>query len=325
MEQCSSEIAAEYKANLTQGSLLIDATGGFGVDSYYFAKRNSQIIYIERNEQLVDVVSKNFVALGCENINCLATDCSQFISSFNEQADWIYLDPARRDQANKKTVRFEDCEPNVIELLPELLRVSPNLMIKASPIIDLHYAAESLSPYLYEIHILSIGGECKEVLFLLNKENATPINLVCSNIKKTGNQHFEYYMADEKKAEIDFSLPEAYIYEPNASIMKAGLFRGIASAYCLKKLHKHTHLYTSNEFITNFPGRVFRCKGISKSDKKSLRALLNSKKANISTRNFPLSPDELKKKLGLSDGGEDYLFACTLVDDRKVILVCEKV
>lgn len=325
MEQCSSEIAAEYKANLTQGNLLIDATGGFGVDSYYFSKRNSQIIYIERNEQLVDVVSKNLVALGCGNINCLATDCLQFIRSFNERADWIYLDPARRDHANKKTVRFEDCEPNVLDLLEDLFRISPNLLVKASPIIDLHYAAESLAPYLSEIHVLAINGECKEVLFLLNSNAAARVKLVCCNIKKNGLETFEYYMDDEGTAEIEYSLPEEYLYEPNASVMKAGLFRGVAAAFGLKKIHKHTHLYTSSQLIPGFPGRAFRCRAMAKPDKKSAQPLLNGKKANVSTRNFPLSPDEIKKKLGLTDGGEDYLFACTLIDDHKVILICEKV
>jgi hypothetical protein len=321
VEQSSSEKTAAFKASLAEGKLLIDLTGGFGVDTYYFSKRFDQVIYVEQNTELHKLVSHNYDALQASNIQTINNEAVHFLSSFEKKADWIYLDPARRDAAQQKTVQLEDCEPDITQMLDLLFSKTSNILLKASPMLDIEGALRQL-PYVKEVWIVSVDNECKEVLFSMSVGHNEEPELGAVNLSKQEiPQLFRFVKSQELSAAPKLSQPLRYLYEPNASIMKAGAYRSVALRYKLYKLHPNSHLYTSNELISDFPGRVFAIDAVAALDKKKFKAFLPENKANISVRNFPLTVAEIRKKTGIKEGGDIYLIATTDMHGKAVVII----
>ncbi len=325
LEQSSSESTAKYKSSLCEGGILVDLTGGFGVDCCFMSEHFKQAVYVERQQELCELASHNFKVLNKRHIRVIHAQTEKYLAEM-DHADWIFIDPARRSSSGKKVVLLSDCEPDVSALSPLLLQKSTQVMVKLSPMMDITAAVNELSNTA-EIHIISVDNECKEILLILDQGEHTNQKIKTINFGKTNRPEvFEFYQHEEATTQITYTtVAEKYLYEPNASVMKSGAFKLVASRFELQKLHKNTHLYTSNEFHPDFPGRIFDVKkqwGNSKKELKELTAQIP--KANISTRNYPLSADELRKKLNIKDGGDTYLFPCTLENEEKVVIECGK-
>ena len=323
MEQCSSEATARYKASLVGGSRLADLTGGFGIDCSYMSERFDEATYIERNEELCRIARHNFGLLGLP-IRVVNGNSAEVLPSMPVQ-DWIFLDPARRDGVGNKVVALSDCEPDVCQLEKLLLQKAVRVMVKCSPMLDISLAISQLAS-VREVHVVSVGNECKELLLILGGTTGHGIEVRTVNFQGSGVQTFDYALEEEQAASCSYtSTVGRYLYEPNSSMMKAGCFRLPAGRYGLQKLHRNTHLYTSDTLVPDFPGRVFEVKNIDGFGKNELKLLSSElKKANIAVRNFPERPEALRKHLKLSDGGDVYLFATTLADEKRVIIRCVK-
>ncbi len=324
MEQCSSQATALYKASLVQGTAIADLTGGFGIDCSYLARKFKKAFYIEHNPLLCEIARNNFSIMELKQIAVLNGECEELLATL-PQLDWIFIDPARRNGDGRKVVALADCTPSVTLLEEQLLQKSDRAMIKCSPMLDISAARNELK-HISEIHIVAANNECKELLFILSKSNGNNIVTHCINITGNGNETFSFTAEEEAAATTGYACePGQYLYEPNAAIQKAGCHRALATATNTKKLHPNSQLYTANDLIANFPGRKFRIiksYGFAKSDIKELTAL---KKANITIRNFPDRVEQLRKRLKLADGGNNYIFATTLADERKVLILCEKI
>ncbi|MBA3900784.1 MAG: class I SAM-dependent methyltransferase [Bacteroidetes bacterium] len=323
LEQCSSEQSAEFKTELITGKKLIDLSAGFGVDAYYFSKVFEEVILVEPNTELIKVVEHNYSCFGIKNAAFENIDAAGFLNSNTQKADWIYADPSRRTDSNQKVYKFSDCQPNIPELLPKLWEIAPNILIKAAPLLDIHAAMQELQ-YVKKAIVLSLNHEVKEVLYLLEQGFEGEEVIVAIDLLKNSRNTFEFYFSQEKEATFNLSFPQQYLYEPNAAILKAGAFKTIADKFGLKKLHPNSHLYTSDDLITDFPGRFFKVIDTSKPDKKSLKQSLPGMKANVSLRNFHGSTSDFIKKTGIKEGGDIFLFATTLMDEKAVALICEK-
>ncbi|GAA4831558.1 THUMP-like domain-containing protein [Algivirga pacifica] len=326
MEQCSSEATGLYKASLIKGKQGIDLTGGFGVDTYFFSQKFESFAYVERQEELAELVKKNMEVLDVGNVNIHAQDGVTYLKNISERVDFIYLDPARRDEFNEKVVRIEECEPNIKELQDSLVEKGKEVMIKLSPMLDIKQTIQTI-PYIREVQVVSVQNECKEILLLLSKELPEEPAIVSINISKDGRnlQRFSFLYSEEEYAASTYAeKAETYIYEPNVAILKAGGYKTIGNQYGLKKLHPNSHLYTSETLIEDFPGRIFECVQQFGFGKKEIKKHLSMKKANITVRNFPLTVAQIRKKTGLQDGGEVYLFATTDIKNQKTILKCIK-
>ena len=321
MEQCSSEKTAKYKAKQVKGKRFADLTGGFGIDFSYMARNFNEAFYIERNKTLCDIATANFSLLGLEDAKVMNGNSEELFESL-PHLDWIFVDPARRDGDGRKVVALSDCEPNVVEL--DLLSKADMAMIKCSPMLDITMACRQLQ-HVSSVHIVSVNNECKELLIILNSGDFTGFTTHCVNILKDSTQIFSFTQDKEDFASTSYcSEVGKYLYEPNASVQKAGCPKSLSSHYHVDKLHPNSHLYTSNEHIHDFPGRIFEIVevlGFSKADIKSVQSL---GKANITVRNFPESVQLLRKRLKLTDGGENYIFATTLNDDSKALILCKK-
>lgn len=324
IEQCSSQHTAIYKTGLLQGDTFTDLTGGLGIDCAFLSAKFSQADYVERNTDLCQIASHNFPLLGVNHIRVHNCDSVDYLEKV-ERVDCIFIDPARRNTQGRKTVAISDCDPDVALLQELLLQKAGKVLIKLSPMLDLTLALQSLN-YTKEVHIVSVNNECKELLLLLVKEDKeenreTPVH--CINISSNGTQTFVFSKEKEQQAKCNYTdSPGAYLYEPNASLLKAGAFKSLAADLNLSKLHPNSHLYTSDVYVDNFPGRSFKVTGCSTPKDKSL--LAGIKKANIAVRNYPSSPQELKKRLKLYDGGDIFIFATTLQNERKVLIKCVK-
>lgn len=325
MEQCSSEITARYKASLVGGDSLTDLTGGFGIDCAFLAAQFQKASYVEQQKELCEIAAHNFPLLGLQHISIYNEDGVNHLQQM-EPVDCIFIDPARRNGHGGKTVAISDCEPDVAELEDLLLQKGQKVMIKLSPMLDLTLALKSMQ-YTREVHIVSVNNECKELLLILSKDADTEIPICCTNLATREQAPFIFTREAEQSAECTFAeTTGTYLYEPNASILKAGAFRSIASSFNAKKLHPNSHLYTSEEFIENFPGRAFLITDQCSFNKKELKGMLNgTKKANITVRNFPSTVAEIRKRTQLSEGGDVYLFATTLAGEEKVLIKCKKV
>jgi len=322
LEQTSSEITANYKANLIKGDLLIDLTGGFGIDDYYFSKNFEKVIHCELNEELSTLASHNFKALGVSNIQTVVGDSLALLKGTEDKIDWLYLDPARRNDYGGKVFLLEQCTPNVSDNLKLLLQKSDNILIKTSPLLDISSGISELRKVV-EIHIVSVNNEVKELLWVLNRSISNKIKIKTINITKTETQHFEAFLED-KPSIPNYSLPLKFLYEPNPAIMKSKLFTALAAETNTFKLHSNSHLFTSEEILT-FPGRRFDILETIPYNKKALKRSLTQEKANITTRNFPKSVNEIRKELKIADGGSDYLFFTTDLNNDKIVLVCKKI
>ncbi|ELR72953.1 SAM-dependent methyltransferase [Fulvivirga imtechensis AK7] len=324
MEQCSSEASAKYKSTLISGRTLIDLTGGAGVDTYYLAKNFTEVHYIEQNHDLAQIIGHNLRMLNVDNLEIHECTAEAFLERLKGNVDNFYIDPARRDNQQQKVFRLEDCTPDVLQLLPQLLEKGRQTLIKTSPMLDLPLAINDLKK-VKEVHVVSVDGECKEVLYLIDHEGDPSPKIITINLKKNGTSEiFAFKMIEEADAQVSYSQPKIFLYEPNASILKAGGFKVISGKYRVDKLHQHTHLYTSSDYVDNFPGRSFKIIDIIPYNKKAVARLVPEKKANITTRNFPDDVAVIRKKLNLKDGGNKYLFAYTDVDNQKKIAVTEK-
>ena len=325
MEQCSSEATAIYKAGLVEGDTFADLTGGFGIDCSFLSRKFKQADYVERQSELCELAEHNFPLLGLK-IGVHNEDGVEYLKQMYP-VDVLFLDPARRDGHGEKTVAISDCEPDVSALEDLLVEKAKKVMVKLSPMLDLSLALKALK-YVREVHIVSVNNECKELLLILEKStDSLEIVIHCEQITSTG-EHQRYAFTQEQERTSDCPLSAevgAYLYEPNASILKAGAYRSLTQAYPVKKLHASSHLYTSPYYIEDFPGRRFQVEAVSGFGKKELKTLLQGlEKANLTIRNFPSSVAELRKRLKLKEGGECYLFATTLSDESKVLIKCRK-
>lgn len=322
IEQTSSESTAQYKTSLIEGDTIIDLTGGFGVDCFYFAKRFESVFHCEINEDLSKMAAYNFRTLETNNIETIPEDGLHYLKSQNKSFDWIYVDPSRRHDSKGKVVFLKDCLPNIPQHLELLFQHSNNILIKTSPLLDLTVGINELNN-VKEIHIVALDNEVKELLWILEKNYSDDILVKSINIRSDNNQYFTFYFNEESDANIEFSPPLAYLYEPNAAILKAGAFNSVAKKLQLSKLHKHSHLYTSDALI-EFPGRRFQVLKSLHYHKKTLKQIGISK-ANITTRNFPETVQQLRKKHNIKDGGDHYLFFTTDLYEQKIALICIKV
>ncbi|WBL27284.1 class I SAM-dependent methyltransferase [Zunongwangia sp. HGR-M22] len=320
LEQTSSQITAEYKASLVSGKRLADLTGGFGIDSYFFAKNVENLFYNELNKNLAKIVQHNYKALKVENIEVNSGDGLPFLRTKELKFDWIYLDPARRDDHGGKVFRLADCTPDVVENLQLLFEKSDHILIKTSPLLDLKLGISELKS-VAEIHIVAVENEVKELLWILKKDSTSTVKIITKNFSKKDDQNFQTILDEEEQP--SYSLPENYLYEPNAAIMKSQLFGKLSNKFEVKKLHQNSHLFTSEKNI-NFPGRKFQITEIIAFGSKELKKKFKGKKANISTRNFPMDVLSIKKKYNIKDGGNDYLFFITNLKEEKIVIVCKK-
>jgi 16S rRNA G966 N2-methylase RsmD len=320
MEQCSSEQTARYKARLAgSGDTYVDLTGGLGVDFYWMSQGFKQRYYVERNAELCELVEHNFRTLG-HSCSVCCCDTATYLPTV-PHADVVFLDPARRNEHGGRTYDIKDCTPNILELLPLLMEKADKVILKLSPMLDWRKAVDDLQ-YVREVHIVSVDNECKELLLVL-EQTERPLRLVCIN----NNQIFEVSSHSSPLTSHPSPLtPEQFLYEPNASIMKAGCFDALAQQYPVCQVSANSHLFLSSVEIEDFPGRRFQICAISSTNKQTLKeTLAGVSRANITVRNFPMSVEQLRKKLHLKDGGDTYIFATTKADGAHCLYICRKI
>ena len=356
LEQCSSELTAKYKTQLStkphetsrkisadscnlvdEKRILVDLTGGMGVDTAFLSDNFDKTYYVEMQEELCDIARHNFQILN-KNIEVVNDNAEHFLTICGE-VDCIYLDPARRDEYGRKMVSLHDCSPDVAELQDVLFEKAKTIMVKLSPMLDIDIVKKELKN-IKEIHIVAVKNECKEILVLLSQQTlpmAHGSQLIATDLRE--NWNFSFTEDEEQSAE--WTLADKvgkYLYEPGVAFMKAGCFKLLSQKYNLDKLHRNSHLYTSDELVPDFPGRIFEVINVVPFDKKAKKNLwettsLSSQliahgsqpKANIAVRNFPLSAEELKKNLGLQDGSEFYIFGTTMKGEKKIVVLAKKV
>lgn len=322
VEQTSSEKTAAYKASLISGESLIDLTGGFGVDDYYFSKNFKNIAHCEINEELSAIVKHNFEQLKVTNCSFYADDSTNVLNNLNQKWDWIYIDPSRRNDAKGKVFMLKDCLPNVPESLDFYFEKSDSILIKTAPLLDISAGLSELK-FVKNIHIFALENEVKELLFEIHNQYKGEITLKTANILKDKIETFEFVLGDDTVF-ANYHLPQKYIYEPNSAIMKSGGFDEVSSIFDINKLHKHSHLYTSDELIT-FPGRTFEIEKVIPYSKNEMKIELANQQANITTRNFPDTVENIRKKWKIKNGGNLYCFFTTDKNDNKIVLICRKI
>lgn len=324
LEQSSSENTALYKASLCKGKSFADLTGGLGVDFSFISRNFQTATYIEQQAELTDIASHNFNVLGLDNIHIVNMDSVAYLKSM-PPVDMIYIDPARRDNIGKKTVLIEDCTPNLLEIEDLLEEKAERIMIKLSPMLDISLALRTLRG-ITEVHIVSVNNECKELLFIKDKVDS-PIEFYCVNIRNNKTDIYTFTKDEEDSLQINYEPNLGkYLYEPNTSILKAGAYKSIAEDFVISKLHKNSHLYISDNLKEDFQGRVFSIDNILTLSKKDIKEHLSKiGQANITVRNFPLSVQEIRKKTKIKEGGDIYIFATTLADEKKVLIICKKI
>ena len=325
LEQCSSEFTADYKRGIIERfcshydkKTFADLTGGFGVDFSVMSAGFSKAYYVERNAELCAIAQHNFQALSMQNFNVVNGDGVEFLSNCDQKIDVIFIDPARRNNAGGKTVHIQDCEPNILDFQDVILQKSDIAIIKLSPMLDISECLLKLKN-IKEIHVVASDGECKEILVVLTAEkpNDEPLIFAVNN-----KQRFMFWRSYEEYCSLliaNHVNEGMYLYEPNAAIMKAAPFYLLAEYYFIQKIAPNSHLYVSDNWIEDFPGRGFRIVKIG-----GVKDFKHIEKANIAVRNFPMKADELRKKLKIKDGGDIYLFATTLNDGRKVLIETKK-
>ena len=336
MEQCSSEPTAQYKLNLAMewaervghASRMTDLTGGFGVDFSFTSCAFAAATYVERNEQLCHIVEHNLPLLGLNNATVVCADAVEYLSTVEPQT-MLFLDPARRDEHGVKTVMLADCTPDVVQLLPKLLEKSRFTMLKLSPMLDWHKAVDDLQGTVREVHIVSVGGECKELLLVLSTVVESELKVYCADLSTASDTSSLFVYTPGSSAPVANSKLKIqnskFVHEPNASIMKAGCFDELAAAYGVSPVSRNSHLFLSDEPVEGFPGRSFVVERVTTMNKGELRkALVGIEKANIATRNFPLTVAELRKRLKIKDGGDVYIFATTTAEGEHLLLISRK-
>ena len=320
IEQTSSEITAQYKASLISGDTIIDVTGGFGVDSYYFSKQFQQVIHCEINEQLAEIVSHNFKQLNVTNCTTFSGNGINFLKESQQHFDCIYVDPSRRNEAKGKVFLLKDCMPYLPPKIDFLFTKTNQILVKLSPILDITNTINELKN-VKEVHVIAVHNEVKELLFLLEKDYSNKIEIKTVNLKKDHNEVLDFEYQSETTSV--YSAPQNYLYEPNAAILKSGGFHQINHQLEVDKIQQHTHLYTSDKQV-DFPGRTFVIQSVFPYHKKKINKQLTDKKANITVRNFPKTVAQIRKETKLKDGGDTYLFFCKNYDEKLIVIVCKK-
>ena len=322
-EQCSSEQTALYKRTLVIGKSLCDMTGGMGVDMFYMSRGLEKAIYTERQHDLCENARHNFLALNAENIEVREGDGRTLPIP---DVDTMYLDPARRANDGSRVYDLEDCEPNVVTWQKELLSHCKRLIVKLSPMVDISRVL-SMMPTIKQIHVLAVKGECKEIIAVCEgSQDVSDVEVFCEDIKANNSIKYHYYLSEEDQACSVFAKDIGkYLYEPDVTLLKAGVFKSLCKNYEVLKLDVNSHLYTSDILIKDFPGRMFEIEETSPFSSKAIKQLSKSvPKANITARNFAMTADELRKRSGIKDGGEIYLFATMLKDIGNVLIRCHK-
>ena len=320
IEQTSSESTANYKSSLVSGEKLIDCTGGFGIDDYYFSKQFKTVIHCELNADLSQIVKHNCEVLKVSNIECHQGDSTEILKQLNQKFDCIYIDPSRRNDAKGKVFMLADCLPNVVDLQDFYFQFTNTILIKTAPILDLQAGLLELKN-VAQIHIVAVDNEVKELLWKIEKNHNHSPEIIAVNIEKSTPSITK--IESSKSYSARYSLPKKYLYEPNAALMKSGGFEAVSELFTVSKLHQHSHLYTTEE-ITAFPGRKFQIDAMIPFQKKEIVHYIQGKKMNVSTRNFPIKPEEIKKKYKIQDGGTVYAFFTTNLNNEKIILLCTK-
>ena len=322
IEQCSSEASAQYKAGLLQGQTFADLTGGLGVDTYFIAQQFQQADYVERQAELCDLAMHNFEVMNA--IVKVWNETAEEYLAHCEPKDCIFIDPARRDEHGRKTVSIADCTPDVSALQGRLLQKAEKVMIKLSPMLDISKALEELH-HVKEVHVVAVANECKELVFILERDYQSEPQFVCVNLM-TPQPVVCFTQKEERQCPSRLADGVLnYLYEPNPAVMKAGCFKLLTERFDVYKLHKNSNLYTSENSVPSFPGRIFEVEAWAPYNKKVKQSLLsNVERASIAVRNFPLSVVELRKSLKIGDGDETYLFATTLKGEEKVIIRTKK-
>jgi len=298
LEQASSEKTAEYKSQILKGKKFIDLTSGFGIDAYYLSKNFEEVTLVEQNSELLKIVEHNWNILD-RKASFVNQNLEDFLTHNKEHFDVIYLDPARRDQNKNKVFLLEDLSPDILQIKEKLLSTADQVIIKLSPLIDLKYLVSAL-PEIFRIEIIAVRNDVKEVIIFLSNEKKNEIAVTCANLE-SGESVFTFKFWEEENSAAAYSDPEEFIYIPNNSILKAGVFNLISERYKLKKLHPNTHIYTSEQKNTDFPGRILQMESIES------KQIKKKEQFNIITKNYPLKPEDIKKKYGIKDGGKNYL------------------
>jgi precorrin-6B methylase 2 len=320
LEQASSEITAKYKASLIVKGVLIDLTGGFGIDDFAFAATAEKVFHCEINAPLSAIVKHNAKILGLENIQFIIGDSQKFLDQ-NQKAETIYIDPSRRANSGRVFL-LEDCEPDILKNLDLYLKKAERVIIKAAPMLDISAAVKSLKN-VQEVHIVSVNNECKELLFILKKLPVKSIKYYCALLKVDETKVYEFDEAQEKELEIKPQKLQNYLYEPDVAILKAGFFKSLVEKFGVDKIHQHSHLYTSIELKPDFPGKIFKV--IDTFDFNQFTKSKALAKANVVTRNFQWKPEEIKKQFKIKDGGEDFLFFTTDYKNNPIVIQAKKV
>lgn len=339
-EQCSSSLTAHFKCELIgKGKLLIDLTGGLGVDTYFFAQYFERVIHVEPNADLQAIVRHNFTELGVHNVEFVNQTAETFIAQNSQAGDSsdypkeggivVYIDPSRRDTQQQRVFRLTDCVPNIVEIFPQLFEITPTVWLKASPMLDIQQGIYELKN-VRKVYAVAVENEMKELLFHLEATSFSfgvgaggEAEITAVNLNAKGKQAFVFKKSAESLVKIDYQLPQKYLYEPNAAILKAGAFHSFAHRFNVAKLHPNSHLYTSAAYIAT-PARTFEILHICPYRKQDILPLLASKRANITVRNFPDSVAQIRQKLGLKEGGDCYIFATTNLSGKPIVLICKK-
>ena len=320
IEQTSSELTAAFKAKIVTGNSIIDITGGFGVDSFYFSKHFKKVIHCEINSELSTNVKHNYQQLNAKNIETNAINGFDFLKETNDTFDCIYIDPSRRSDVKGKVFLLKDCLPYIPPKIDFFFTKANQILIKVSPILDITNTINELKN-VKSVHIVAVHNEVKELLFLLEKNYAESTNIIAVNIGKSKTDEFSFEY--QSKETSNFSEPLSYLYEPNSAILKSGGFHQISNKYNVHKLEENSHLYTSENFI-DFPGRAFKIVNILSYDKKKLKKQFSKSKANITTRNFPKTVAQIRKEINIKDGGTNYLFFTTTINKNLKVIICQK-
>lgn len=310
LEQTSSEATARYKTSLVQGKKFCDLTCGFGIDSYFISENFEEIYLIEKDEDLLKMVRHNWDIFG-KNANFINEDLQNFLAETEKPFDLIYLDPARRDASRKKVFLLEDLSPNILEIQRQLFERAQKVMIKLSPLIDLHYL-QSAVPNITGIHALAVRNEVKEILIILEPSATSDPEIFAINLE-SDDPSFRLPFSQRNCSEPEYSVPQEFLFIPNVSILKARLINHLALKFGLKKLHPNTQLLTGNCYLPDFPGRVMKVEKISASDIKT------QTKANIISKNYPLTAEEIRRKYRIKDGSENYLIFCRSVGGLEIL------
>lgn len=311
LEQTSSETTAKYKAELISGKKFLDLTCGFGIDAFFLSENSEKIILVEQNSGLLDMVQHNWTILNRKAI-FINQNLEDFLKENSEKFDVVFLDPARRDAHRNKVFLLEDLSPNMLEIQDKLLEISNQILIKLSPLIDISYLASVLKNTL-EIHIVAVKNEVKEVLVLIDSgKQIEEIKIKCVNLE-TSEPDFEFYFDENSQSVSEYSQPMKFLYIPNNTVLKSGAFNLVSERFQLKKLHPNTHFYTSEKRIPDFPGRMFSVKKVE------AKEIGKAEKYNIISKNYPLKPEEIRKKYHLKDGGENYLIFTTSVKGKIIL------